>query len=69
MSTEDDQSSVSSDGETAASGRKWLRDEVSKQMHTSPIFGMLADLELIAEPFFLGVDNAEDEGDFDEGPF
>lgn len=60
MSTEDDQSSVSSEGETAASGRKWLRDEVSKQMNTSPTFGMLADLELLAEPFFLDIDNDKD---------
>ena len=54
---------------SAASGRKFLREEVSKQMRTSPTFGMLADLEAIAEPFFLGIDNDEENGDFDEGPF
>jgi hypothetical protein len=50
-------------------GRQWLREEVSKQMHTSPTFGMLADLENLAEPFFLGEDLDEDDSDFDEGPF
>ena len=54
---------------SAASGRKWVRDEVSKQMRTSPTFGMLADLEAIAEPFFLGINSDEDDSDFDEGPF
>ena len=54
---------------SAASGRKWVRDKVSKQMRTSPTFGMLADLEALAEPFFLGIENDEDDSDFEEGPF
>ena len=68
MSNQSDRDSVASHC-SAASGRQFLREEVSKQMRTSPTFGMLADLEAIAEPFFLGINSDEDDSDFDEGPF
>ena len=60
---------MESDSDRAAAGRKWLRENVSEQMRTSPLFAMLADLELMAEPFFLDVDRDEDDGDFNEFPY
>lgn len=53
----------------AIQGRQWMRDQVSDNMRSSPIFGMLADLEALSKPFFLGDDRMADDEDFDEGPF
>lgn len=50
--------------------RRWLRSEVSKNMRRDPLYGMLADLELLASPFYLGMDYDDDRDDVDEmGPF
>lgn len=50
----------------AQQARKWLRREVSKSMGRDPLYGMLADLELAASPFFLGMDYDSDLDDVDE---
>jgi len=48
--------------------RKWLRREVSK--YPTVIGGMLADIELMAKPFFLGLDYDDNRDDVDDvGPF
>lgn len=54
----------------AVRARKWLRREVSKRAGSDPLCGMLADLELSARGFYLGMDYDDDTDDVDEmGPF
>ena len=54
----------------AVNARQWLRREVSKRMHTDPLYGMLADLEHLASPYYLGMDYSDDLDDVDDvGPF
>jgi hypothetical protein len=58
------------DQEDAANIRQWLRREVSRNTHKDPTYGMLADLEAQAEPYYLGLDYDTDTDDVDEmGPF
>lgn len=54
--------------ERAAQARRWLRQVTMDQ--PTVLSGMLSDLELLAEPFFLGTDYDPDDSDIDqEGPF
>ena len=54
----------------AAKVRRLMRQKASELMHTDPLYGMLADLELSASPYFLGLDYDEDDSDIDMmGPF
>ena len=58
--------------EQVVNARKWLR-QVADQSQNSTIRSMMGDLrqiELIANPFFLGLDYDDDRDDVDEmGPF
>lgn len=54
----------------ATKARKWLREEVAKRVTADPLFGALAEIELVASPFYLGLDYDQDCDDVDEmGPF
>lgn len=57
--------------EQVPKSRKWLREEVSKRIRENPTYGMLADIENLASPFYLGQDyDYDDLSDIDhEGPF
>ncbi len=56
--------------EDTAKARRFLRKKVSENMLRDPLYGMLADLENAASPFYLGLDYDEDTSDVDDmGPF
>ncbi len=55
--------------DTAALARRWLRGEVSKETR-DPLGGMLAEIEILSAPYYLGLDYDADTSDVDEvGPF
>jgi len=58
-----------SDPEKNAKIRRQMREEVSRQMHKEPLYGMLADLEQYGSMYYLGDDYDEDDSDIDIRPF
>lgn len=49
--------------------RQSLRRRVSQSISREPLYGMLADLELAASPYYLGIDYDEDCTDIDLRPY